>query len=362
MGDVGSTSSFYPARPSLSLEGRADDDLTQGLVGLSVTETTAGLFCCEACFGNWGAGNGEPGFLYFDRQKLEFGSSLAVQIGEGETEGEVFDGRITALEGRYPRQRPPEIQVLAEDRFQDLRMVRRSRAFEQVSAGDVIEEIAGEHGLATDVDVGGPTYPLLAQVNQSDLAFLRQRARAVGAELWMEGDTLHAQDRGRRDAGELQLTWGQGLKELSVCADLAHQRTSLAVGGWDVGAKEGLDVEVTGSAIAGEVESGDSGPSALEAGFGERPEQLVHLVPLASDEAQAQAEAYFRCLARRFVTGHGVAEGDGRLRVGSHVVLGGLGPLFDGRYYVVEVCHTFDLENGLLSRFRVERPWLGGAS
>ena len=78
--------------------------------------------------------------------------------------------------------------MLAEDRFQDLRMVRRSRTFEDVSDRDVIEQIAGEHGLTTDVDLDGPTYRVLAQVNQSDLAFLRERARAVDAELWLDGD------------------------------------------------------------------------------------------------------------------------------------------------------------------------------
>jgi len=38
--------------------------------------------------------------------------------------------------------------------------------------------------------------------------------------------------------------------------------------------------------------------------------------------------------ARRFVTGRGVAESSGKLRVGNFVDLQGLGPLFSGKYYV----------------------------
>ncbi|MCG8459190.1 MAG: hypothetical protein MI919_23180 [Holophagales bacterium] len=358
MSDLGSTSALYPARPSFALDGTDDPDLAQGLLSLSVEETTDGLFRCEACFGNWGSTSGDPGFLYFDRRVLDFGKSLSVEMGADATAGKVFEGRIMALEGRFPDDRPPELMVLAEDRFQDLRMTRRSRTFEDMSDSEVIEEIAGEHGLEPEVDVDGPTYAVLTQVNQSDLAFLRERARAVDAELWLEGSTLHAQARSRRERGEVTLTYGQGLRQLSVCADLAHQRTRLRVGGWDVAAKEALSPEADGSLLVGELE-GPSGADVLGQALGERGEQVVHLVPLGSEEAEALAAACYRRLSRRFLVGHGLADGDSRLRVGAKVRLQGLGPLFDGPYYVCEVRHTFDAKAGLRTHFQVERPWLG---
>ena len=46
------------------------------------------------------------------------------------------------------------------------------------------------------------------------------------------------------------------------------------------------------------------------------------------------------------------------LHVGKRVTLGGLGPLFSGKYGVVEVSHRFDA-HGLRTEFVVERPWLG---
>jgi hypothetical protein len=47
-------------------------------------------------------------------------------------------------------------------------------------------------GLSAKVRADGPTYKILAQVNQSDLAFLRERARTIDAELWLDGRTLNA--------------------------------------------------------------------------------------------------------------------------------------------------------------------------
>lgn len=359
MGALGTTPLLYSARPALSVEGREEADLALGLLELSVVETTEGLYRCEATFGNWGSIPGGIGYLYFDRQRLDFGHRLAIEAGAPGSRARLFDGRITALEGRFPADRPAEILVLAEDRFQDLRMVRRTRTFEEASDADVIEQIARQHGLATAVDLDGPTHRVLAQVNQSDLAFLRDRARAADGELWLADGTLHAQARSRRRQGEVTLTHGQGLVEFSALADLAGQRTRLSVAGWDVAAKEGLEHGEDDAAVRGELDGGLSGGALLGERFGERPERLVHLVPLSSQEAQQLAQAHFRRMARRFVTGRGRAEGDPRIRVGTHLRLAGLGDLFSGRYYVTQVHHTFDNRQGFRTAFEVERPGLG---
>lgn len=237
-------------------------------------------------------------------------------------------------------------------------MTRRTRTFEDVSDGDVIQQVASQHGLQSDVDVDGPTYRLLAQVNQSDLAFLRERARAVDAELWFEGDTLHAQARSRREAGDVTLTHGQGLVEFSVLADLAHQRSSFTVSGWDVVAKEGIEYEATELALRAELNGHQSGSSVLQEAIGERAECIVHMVPPTAQEARSLAEANYRRIARRFVTGRGVAQGDGHIRVGTQVELRGLGGMFGGQYYVTEVQHIFDRQNGYRTCFSVERPGL----
>jgi len=357
MNDLSNTARFYSARPTLTLDGREEPALSMGLLTLSVTETTAGLFCCEARFGNWGSTNQGVDYLYFDRNVFDFGRSLSIYMGEGA--GQIFEGRIMAIEGLYPQERPPEICLLAEDRFQDLRMVRRSRSFEDVSDRDVITQIANEHNLKTEIDVDGPNYRILTQLNQSDLAFLRERVRAIDAELWVAGDTLYAQARTRRKSAELTLTYRSRLLEFSVIADLAQQRSSLTVSGWDVEAKESIEQQANESAIQAELNGGLSGSQVLANSFGQRPEQIVHRVPLSIQEAEAQANAHYRQMARQFIRGQAVAEGDARLRVGTHIRLLELGPLFDGRYYVTEVKHTFDSRQGYRTWFKVERPGLG---
>lgn len=349
---------LYAARPAIKVAGRDHPELGAAVTSLCVHESAEGLYTLEVTLGNWGTHQGRIGFLYFDRALFDFGVEIEVEMGAGDAQGTLFQGRITALEGRYPVERPPEILLLAEDRLQDLRMTRRTRTLESTTTSDVANRIAGDHGLQARVDVDGVTYATVAQLNQSDLAFLRDLARTVDAEVWVEGTDLHVQARSRRQAGEVTLIYGQTLREFAVSADLAHQRTGVRVSGWDVSAKSAIDEQVGAPAIQGELDGGTSGIDTLQQAFGRREERIVHQVPMTTAEATACAQARMRHLARRFVTGRGVAEGDARLRVGARVRLSELGPLFNGAYYVSEVRHTFDYRTGYRTQFAVERPAL----
>ena len=349
------TTGIKDARPSFFVGGEEEPPLSGGLLSLLIAENTSGLYRCEAKFGNWGEVNNTTSFLYFDRRTLDFGKDFEIKLGNDS----IFKGKIMGLEAGFPEGESPEIGVLAEDRFQDLRMTRRTRTFSDVSDADVINQIANDHGLSASVDVNGPTYAVLAQVNQSDLAFVRDRMRAIDAEVWMNGNTLNAKSHNGRGDESLQMTYGNELREFTVLADLAMQRTSVAVNGWDVSSKAALKYEATDSVISSELNGDTSGVSILQSALGQRKEALAHTVPLNHDEAQHEAEAFFKMSARRFVVGHGVADTKAGLRVGAKVDLQGLGPLFNGKYYVAEVKHIFDSVKGLRTEFRSERLGIG---
>jgi phage protein D len=344
-----------PARPALSVDGREQGSLADALLSLLVEETVAGLYRCEATFGNWGPRGGGQDFLYFDRQLLEFGKPLKVALG-GET---LFEGRITALEGEFPAGGAPTITVLAEDRFQDLRMTRRSRTFADMSDADVVGQIAGDHGLTPDVALDGPRHKVLAQLNQSDLAFLRERARALGGEAWVSGTTLNVRRRSGRGGTAIKLVHGGDLREVRVTADLAGQRTSVDVAGWDVAGKTAVKESASESAISGELAATDGGATVLRGAFAARKEAVADAVPMTSAEARAVAESIFSRRARRFLVARGEAQTVAGLRVGATVKLERLGPLFSGEFYVSEVRHRFDGDGGLRTAFVAERPGLG---
>lgn len=350
---------LYAATPSFRLDGEANRRLPGLLVALVVEEDTEGLKRTEMTFHNVGAAGAGPDYMFFDRAELDFGKHIEVEAGAGEGAGVIFDGYITALRGEFPDDSVPRLTVLAEDRLQDLRMIRRTRTFEDITDAAIIEQVAGDHGLQPEIDLPGPTHRIVAQVNQSDLAFIRERARAAGGEVAVVGNRLVVANRPDRAGDRVVLSYRQNLRELTVTADLAHQCTSLSVSGWDVAAKEAIDAEATDSALSAELSGGLSGASELRDAFGPRPVRLVREAPIDTATAQALADSVFRQRARRFLAGEGSTEGDARIVVGASVEIAGAGPLYSGAYTVTSSRHLFDVVLGFRTVFRIERPGLG---
>lgn len=350
-----STTGIKVARPTILIDGKEDLSLVGGLNYLLIIEKTDGLYHCEARFGNWGSKDGSTDFLYFDRKILDFGKELQVKMASDE----LFKGRITALEATFPEALAPEIAVLAEDALQSLRMTRRTRTFEDVSDADIFRKIAGEYGLSADIDASGPAHKTVAQVNQSDLAFIRDRARGIDAEIWIKDKTLSVKTRSKRGKDKLSLKYGSQVREFRVIADLANQRTSVVAAGWDVSSKQAVKHEAQDSVISSELGADTSGMSILKKTFGDRTESLVHRVPFNTQEAQSAAESFMKTIARQFVVGHGIAETDPKLRVGVFIEMDGLGKIFNGKYYVAEIAHIFDRVIGFRTEFRAERVGVG---
>lgn len=344
------------ARPIVEIEGQPADDLAAALNDMRIEEPSDGLAHCELAFGNWGLRDGVNNYTLFGRDRLEFGKRLEIKLGDQR----LFVGRIMALEGRFPHGGIPELVVFAEDRLQDLRMKRRTRSFLQQSDADVAQRIASDHGLRAVIDLPGPTHAVLAQVNQSDLAFLRERARAAGGELWVEDDSLHLAPRpARAGSASIELAYGSTLLGFDVRADLALQRSSLTVSGWNPRDKAAICEAADAAVLSAELNGGDSGAALVTRAIGDRPDTVAHLNPSDAGEARAVAESWLRQIGRRFLVGRGRASPDARIQPGAQVDLSGLGPLFNGKYTVTEVCHRFDLAEGARSEFTAERPAIG---
>src|SRR5699024_4513638 len=135
---------------------------------------------------------------YLDGDVLDFGTRLDVSAGPPGNERMVFSGAVSALEVRFVEGNVPVVVVLAEDDLMLLRLTQRSETYTSCTDADIAGRIARRHGLRPDLAADGPSYDVVQQVNQSDLAFLRDRARRLQAELWAEEGTVHLATRDRR--------------------------------------------------------------------------------------------------------------------------------------------------------------------
>jgi phage protein D len=344
--------------PVFQVDGSVQGELARDLVRLDVNETTAGLKTLTARLTGHGPRQGAEQEVqrYLDGAILDFGKKLKVSLGPVGNQWTVFEGVISGLESSF-REASAEVSVLAEDRLMRLRMTRRMRTYENVSDADIVRAIASEHGMQVSIDADGPTYDVVQQWNQSDLAFLRDRARLIQAEIWFQDDRLCFMTRPKRTGTALTLVRGNDLIEIDARADLAHQRTKVAVSGYDASERDEIDEEAGADAIDAEIAGGRTGPAILEQAFGERVSYRVRDVPLLDEEARAWSRAEMLRRARAFVTVCGVTRGSPEMVVGSIVRLERVGHPFDGDgYYVTHVRHTYDTTSGHRTRFTAERP------
>jgi len=352
------SAAVYRARPTLRIAGREDERVSELLIGARIEEREGGMTTAELRFSNWVSTDRGAESAFEDGTRLALGTAIEVYAGDESQAREIFRGVITGLEADFVPNAPPELVVLAEDPLGRARMARRSRVYTDVSPAEVVEQVARELGLQPSVS--GLTEPVgtWAQMNESDLAFMRRLLRRFDGDLQIVGEALQAGPRGEVRRGELRLEMHGQLARARVTADLAHQVSAVTCGGWDP--VQGTTVSGRACALShGGPGSGTSGADWLNRALDAREEHVAEPALATDAEARAVAEAVFDRRARRFVRVDGAAEGNAQLRVGTHVAISGMSPRFDNTYYVVQACHRYDVLAGYRTEFTGECAYLG---
>jgi len=359
------TDLYASKSPVFKIDGELRGELARDLSLLEIEEGTDGLKTLMLRLIAVGPKDSAPvePQLYLDGEIVDFGKQIEVSIGPDGGARTVFKGTISAIDALFEDGGPePHVTIYAEDALMNLRMTRRMKTWTDVSDGGIARQIASANGLTADVAAPGPTYAVVQQWNQSDLAFLRERARLIQAEVWFENDALCFKTRGHRTASSMTLVNGGDLRHVQVRADLAHQRTKVKTSGYDAKTRAAIDEEAGAEAIQEEISGGRTGPAVLQQAFGGRVSYRVRENPIVAGEAAAWAKAEMLRRCRSFVTAGGTTDGSPDMTVGSTLNLDQVGAPFNGGgYYVIRVAHTYDMTNGHRTHFEAERATLNEA-
>jgi uncharacterized protein len=359
------TSLLTATAPVFKIDGEVKGELARDVSRLEIEEATDGLKALTLRLIAQGPqGNaGDEQQLYLDGQIVDFGKKLEISIGPADAARVIFSGLVSGIEAIFSEGAEPHVTVYAEDKLMQLRMTRRMKTWEEMSDADIAGAIASQNGLTADTAAPGPTYKVVQQWNQSDLAFLRERARLLQAEVWLEADKLCFKSRGNRNGTAITLVQGRDLIDVQLRADLAHQRTKVKASGYDAQSRDAIDEEAGADAIQAEISGGRTGPAVLQQAFGERVSYRVRENPLISGEATAWAKAEMLRRCRGFVSVVGTTNGTPDMVVGSRLSLDRVGTPFNGDgYYAVRVCHTYDLASGHRTHFEAQRATINQAS
>jgi len=293
---------------------------------------------------------------WVDTGPFELGASveIGVRSAEGSSEDKLIVGEITAIEPDFGRGTQAILNVRGYDRSHRLYRETRNRAFTQVTDSDLASQIAQGAGLRADVDSTPQVYEHVLQDNQTDIEFLRSRARRIGYQVYTRDRTLYfKRPSNETSAASVQLEWGNQLKVFRPRLTLAEQVDELVVKGWDPKNK----TEITGSAGSSrarpEIGESRSGAELASQAFGSGRRIVVNCPVSSQAEADAVAQALYDECTGGFIQADGVCYGTPQLVAGVTVEVSSLGETFSGKYFVTSATHIYRADGDYQTEFSV---------
>ncbi|ADV68669.1 VgrG-related protein [Deinococcus maricopensis] len=293
----------------------------------------------------------DPDVDLIESPAFKLGATVQVKAKVGGNEETVFDGELVEVEPRYTRHNQ-KLRLRAFDRMHRLARGTHTRSFQNVSDMDLVKKLAGEAGMQAKVGPASFVHPYILQHNQTNLAFLRERAARLGYVLYADGKTLHCEPPTGPD--KIELTWGNDLVEFAPRLSSIQQTTRTVVRGWDPKQKRAVVGQAdTGN---GKVSVGDSSTSeqvAPQAFNMPAPETQSTVIVRDQSYATAIAQAERNRRAEGLIEATGVCGGYPKLTAGTTLTIKNVGKRFEGDYVASSVRHQYRTDRGYFTEFTV---------
>jgi len=333
----------------------------------------------EMTINNWDADARR--FKYEPHSRSEFkevfdpGRELTLSMGYFNNSRIMLRGQITSLEPSFTESGPATLSVRGLNVLHKFRKRQHTWAWPETKKdSDIAVELGRQRetperpGLGMTVEINeraknDEPSEFVFMNNQYDIAFLLERARRRGYALHLNkrpnGEEylyFGPSDEIRRVTYELE--WGRSLVSFRPTLTTANQVESVTVRGWD----RANETIIEGTArIPGDCLLNNDQTAVARAVHG-REEVVTNQPVRNADEAKELAKNILCNFRRDVIRGSGATVGLPDLRAGNRVVIKGLGPRFNGSYFVTSSTHTID-SNGYRTTFesRREGPAEGGA-
>lgn len=300
---------------------------------------------------NWDSNHNR--MTWSDSAEFDIGSEIEVRIGYRDRVTSVMQGEVTAIELEIQANAPPRMIARGYDRSHRLARGVRTTTYTNVKDSELAVRIASQAGLSADVEATTLVLDYVLQRNQSDLAFLKERAARIGYEVLVEGRELHFRSRRITEAPVATLATERDLMHFNPRVNSIAQVGKVSVRGWNPADKR----EIVGSALAADVAGmgTQNGAALVEERFGSSEGMVFTRPVFTQEEADDIAKARLREMALSYITGDGTCIGRSDLRAGKVVTLEGLGHRFSGDYYLTSVKHVYRPSIGYRTHFAVRR-------
>jgi uncharacterized protein len=280
------------------------------------------------------------------------GDEITVFLGLDSLQ-QLVNGEITAIEPHFGDYCTATIRGF--DRMYWLKFGTRTQTYLKLDDNQIVAQVARTAGLTVKLP-GSPRLvnDYLLQNNCSDYDFLMRRCAQLNYELLMHDTTLVFRPSGEGSSPLKTLNYPENLHQLDLRLKIPTSGSKVSVIGYDVESNQIL----TGIASSGTSQDKMGGRESGYQMAQSFPKSAIELQcpGISTPEAlQAVANAQYQRNLNQFIEGNTSVAGDPDLVAGVNLKLSGLSARFNGIYYITSSVHSFDLEQGYQTEFKLRR-------
>ncbi len=299
--------------------------------------------------------------FWSDSDKFCEGKPIKIKMGYLGSQPEVvFDGEILKREVEFGVGGRTTLFLSGLDCSHRLRRTYYHRSFVKMTDSEIAQKVAKDAGLTAEVEATQPKHEWVYQVNQTNIDFLKERAKPYDYEVKVEGKKMRFKKAQKGGAEAAKLKWGETLHSFRPRLTTSGQISDIEVRGWDPDTKK----EVIGKAGASDVGpklGSATGTDLAKKAFGKAMRSISDKPFRTVADAEKFAKSRMAEISMGFVTGEGTCRGNPKVKAGKTISIEGIGKRFEGKYFLERVHHIFD-KRGYTTMFCVERNGVSDAS
>lgn len=332
-------------------------EVVRDIIQVSYKDSLKDVANFEITINNWDAD--KRTFKYSGSKLFWPGSEVDLKMGYRDDRQltEMIFGEITSMRPTFPAAGQPTLSVSGVGPVHDLRGKQESHAYEEMTDSEIAKQIASRLGVDIVTDPAAEAqeerFAYLLQDNQLDIVFLRERAKRIGYDIYIDRSggekTIYFVPSGSARQSTFELVYGKSLIQFQPNLDTSNQVSQVQVRGWDAVNKQPIEQTVTRQDIGV-----SAGQPELDRSFQDREEVVSDLPVNSVQEATTLAREFLQENAKSMIKGTGSSVGFPELRAGTAVEIGGLDELFNGRYFVTGTTHAIG-GSGYTTQFECRR-------
>jgi uncharacterized protein len=287
-----------------------------------------------------------------DANLFREGNAVKIAMGYVDDLQDMIDGEITQISPTFPAGDIPTVTIEGHNLLHRLRGTNNTRTFQNLSDKDIAEQIGQKLNLQVEADDPQIQYEYVMQSNQTDLEFLRERARKIHFEIFVKDKTLYFKKSQEATAKTYTLVWAQAQKAVATGSNIlplttfslqmsaSAPPTKVQTRSWDPASKQALISNANSSDQTSKMGGTQAGGDVPSSAF-KTDRTVVHVTtPFGSQaECDEHAKASYNNQAMGLVSGKAETIGVPDLRAGTVIQMLGVGPRFEGYYMIDEATH-----------------------